>query len=88
MVEKRKVEVFSAGSALCVDTLKQVWAIACPSCEVVILDMKDAETAQRAKDLGVRTVPAVAVDGKLLDCCNGGVDEQTLRAAGVGSPIS
>ncbi len=49
---------------------------------------EDSLVAQRAKDLGVRTVPAVAVDGKLLDCCNGGVDEQTLRAAGVGSPIS
>jgi hypothetical protein len=47
--------------------------------------MHDAEVARRAKDLGIRSVPAVVIDGKLADCCTGrGVDETTLRAAGVG----
>jgi glutaredoxin len=56
-----------------------------PSCHVTVLDMKDAEVAERAKALGVRSVPAVAINGKLADCCAGrGPDEATLRAAGLG----
>ena len=84
---KRKVEVFTAGCVLCADTVKLIESLACPSCEIVVLNLHDAGTAQRAKDLGVRAVPAVAVDGKLLDCCRGGVDEQVLRDAGVGTPV-
>jgi len=84
---KRRVEVFSAGCALCADTVKKVEELACPSCEVIVLDMREIAAAQRAQDLGIRTVPAVVVDGKLLDCCRGGVDEQVLRGAGIGSPI-
>jgi len=87
-MRKRKVEVFSAGCALCADTVKLVESLACPSCDVTVVDMRDEQAAQRARDLGVRTVPAVAVDGKLLDCCRGGVEEQALRDAGVGSPVS
>ncbi|MFQ5844830.1 MAG: thioredoxin family protein [Planctomycetota bacterium] len=85
---KRKVEVFSAGCALCAETVKLVEGLACPSCDVAVLDIHDEEAAQRARDLGVRAVPAVAVDGVLLDCCRGGVEEQVLRDAGVGSPVS
>jgi len=65
--------------------------LACPSCKLTILDTRDKRAAQRAQDLGIRAVSAVAVDGKLLDrldCCRGGVDEQALRAAGIGSPVS
>ncbi len=84
---KRTVEVFSAGCAACQDTIDLVNRIACPSCEVSILDMHDAGVARRASRLGISRVPAVVVDGKLADCCAGtGPTEQGLRAAGVGSP--
>jgi glutaredoxin 3 len=37
----------------------------------------------------VRSVPAVAVDGKLADCCAGqGIDEKILQDAGLGKPLS
>jgi hypothetical protein len=50
--------------------------------------MTDARVATRAKSLGIRSVPSVVIDGKLADCCAGrGVDEQVLRAAGLGSPL-
>ena len=43
------------------------------------LDMNDAHVADRAKQLGVRSVPTVVIDGKLADCCAGrGPDEATL----------
>lgn len=85
----RKIEIFTAGCPACDETVSKVKAIACPSCEVVTLDMHDASVVQRAKDLGVQSVPAVAIDGKLADCCAGrGPDEATLRAAGLGQPIT
>jgi glutaredoxin 3 len=88
MASKRSVEVFSAGCPVCSETVELVNRVACPSCEVVVLDMKDASVAQRAKSLGIRSVPALVSDGKLADCCRGrGPDEPTLRAAGLGRPL-
>ncbi|CAG9184730.1 hypothetical protein LMG23992_05319 [Cupriavidus laharis] len=87
MTAKRKVEVFSAGCPVCADAVALVRSLACASCEVDVLDMRDSAVAQRAKALGVRSVPAVAIDGQLASCCAGrGVDEASLRAAGLGQP--
>ncbi len=89
MTDKRKIEVFSAGCPVCDDTVKLVNNLACPSCDVNVLDMKTPEVAERAKTLGIRSVPAVVIDGKLADCCTGrGPDEATLKAAGLGKPLS
>ena len=88
MATTRKIEVFSAGCAACEDTITLINRIACPSCEVEILDMHQSEVARKAKRYGIRSVPAVVVDGKLADCCAGrGPDEVALRAAGIGTPI-
>ncbi len=88
MTEKRRIEVFTAGCPACDDTVTLVRDLACPSCEVTVLDMHEPEVAARAKELGVRTVPAVAVDGELAGCCtNRGPDEAALRAAGLGRPL-
>jgi hypothetical protein len=85
MSDKRKIEVFSAGCGMCEDTIEMVQNAACSSCEVTILDMKEPETMTRAKELGVKSVPAVAIDGVLASCCSGrGVDLETLKAAGLG----
>lgn len=84
---KRKIEIFSAGCACCEDTVQLVQSIACPSCDVQVLDMRDTEVARRAVELGVHSVPAVAVDGTLAGCCAGrGPTEMALRAAGIGQP--
>ena len=87
MSNKRKVEVFSASCPACDPVVEAVKRIACPSCEVEVLDMHRPEVAARAERLGVRSVPAVAVDGKLADCSGRGADEASLRAAGVGVPL-
>lgn len=87
MAAKRKIEVFSAGCATCQEAIEVIRRAACPSCEVIVHDMKDAEVAERAKGLGIRSVPAVVIEGKLAACCAGrGVDEAVLRAAGLGRP--
>ena len=88
MSAKRKIEVFGAGCPACEETIEMVNRMACPSCEVSVLDMNDPGVTVRAKELGVRSVPAVAIDGHLADCCAGrGPDEATLRAAGLGQSL-
>jgi glutaredoxin len=88
MSNKCTVEIFSAGCPTCEETIELVNRVACPSCEVIVLDMKDPAVASRAKSLGIRSIPVVAIDGKLADCCAGrDPDETTLRAAGLGQSI-
>jgi hypothetical protein len=54
----------------------------------IIVDPNQASDLKRAKALGVRSVPAVAIDGKLAECCTGrGINVQVLRAAGLGTPL-
>jgi len=85
MNAKRNIEVFSAGCPVCDETVEMVKKSACPSCEVTVLDMNDPAVSSRAKGLGIKSVPAVVIDGKLADCCTGrGPDEATLKAAGLG----
>ena len=85
---KRQIEIFSAGCSLCTEVVEMIKRVACPSCEVTVLAMSDPDIAHRAKSLGIGSVPAVMIDGKLADCCAGrGPDEAVLRAAGLGQPI-
>ncbi len=86
MSAKRKIEVFSAGCPACEEAIELVNRVACPSCEVEVLDMRERAVAERAKRYGVRRVPAVVVNGVLAECCKDqGVTEAALRAAGVGA---
>jgi glutaredoxin 3 len=88
MATRRKVEVFTAGCPACSNTVELVQQIACESCEVTVLEMKDSQVAERAKALGIRRVPAVVVGGQLASCCTGdGPNEQALRDAGLGQSV-
>ena len=88
MSTKRKVEIFSAGCPACQEAIELVDKIACPSCDVTVLDMKDSAVADRAKALGVRSLPAIVIDEKLAACCSGqGINEASLRAEGLGQPM-
>jgi glutaredoxin 3 len=85
---KRKIEIFSAGCPVCKQTVELVKRISCTSCEVAVLDVNDPAVATRANSLGIRSVPAVVVDGSLASCCAGrGPEEAVLRAAGIGKPL-
>ena len=85
MNTKRRIEIFSAGCPACEETIALVNRVACPSCEVEVLDMHQLTAASKAKQYGIRSVPAVVIDGKLADCCAGrSPDESSLRAAGLG----
>jgi hypothetical protein len=62
MTTKRHIEIFSAGCSICEETITLVKRLACPSCEVCVLDMQDPLVASRAKNFGIRSVPAVVID--------------------------
>lgn len=89
--KKRKVEVFTSGCPLCEPVVELVKKTACPSCDVVVYDLNAGcatnDCRDKAEQYGVTRVPAIAVNGKLLDCCRVGIiSESALRAAGIGSP--
>jgi len=65
MSQKRLVEVFSTACLACEETVALVNRLARASCDVSVLDMHDAAVATRAKGLGIRSVPAVVIDGTL-----------------------
>ena len=89
MSERRTVDIFTAGCGICEDAVELVKRIACDSCEVTVLNTRDKAVLRRARELGIRSLPAVVVDGELAPCCAGsGVDEAALRAAGVGTPLT
>lgn len=89
MNKKRKVEVFTAGCPVCVDAVKLVNQIACGSCDVEILDTRQPGVAKRAEGYGIQAVPSIVIDGKLAGCCVGKrIDENTLRAEGLGVSLS
>ncbi|MBZ4119980.1 hypothetical protein JYG52_24125, partial [Escherichia fergusonii] len=59
-------------------------------CEVVVYDLsKPCETKeciQKAQQYGIKSLPSIAVNGVLLNCCqNSGISESELIKAGVGS---
>jgi hypothetical protein len=80
MEKKRKVEVFSAGCALCEEVIDAVRREAGSTSEIIVRKMIDARVLARAEGLGIRSVPAVVIDGKLATCCTlRGVDLQVLK---------
>ncbi len=88
MRTKRTVEVFSAGCPVCRQAVELIERIACDSCEVSVLDMNDTDVAKRAQSIGIKSIPAVVIEGKIMSCCEGrGPDETSLRAAGLGQPL-
>jgi glutaredoxin 3 len=89
MKQTRQIEIFSAGCPACAETIALVEGIGCESCKITVHDMNQHEVADRAKKLGIRSVPAVVIDGHLASCCeNRGPTESDLRAAGLGQPLA
>lgn len=81
MNTNKKIEVFSAGCSACKETIEMVRRLAGPH-EVIVHDMNKSEIASKAKQYGVRSVPAVVIDGKLASCCAGrGPEEKALQSA-------
>lgn len=79
----RTVEIFSAGCPVCEEFIKVARERACPSCEVRVVDVRDPGTLPRLRELGIRSLPAVVIEGELAPCCAGrGPDPEGLFGSG------
>jgi glutaredoxin 3 len=79
---KQTIEIFSAGCKTCRDEITTVKKLVGPQHEVIVSNMQDEEIATRAAQHGVRSVPALVIDGKLTGCCAGrGFKKTVLREA-------
>ena len=88
MANHRQIDIYSAGCGVCEEAVRMVKDMACPSCNVTVRDMSEPDVVMKAKELGIGSVPAIVIDGKLANCCNaGGPNANTLRAAGIGTPL-
>lgn len=95
---KRQVEVFTAGCPVC-EPARLVQEMTCPDCEVTIHDLRQTEgsaftdspgptAAEKVAEYGIKTIPAVVVDGRLVSCCqNPGPSREELAAAGIGQRL-
>lgn len=85
---KRHVEVFTAGCPVCEPTVKLVEELACSNCEVTVYDLNFLGAIAAIEQYGIKSVPAVVVDGRLIACrAGGGYDREQLLAAGIGRPL-
>ena len=85
-MEKRRIEIFTAGCPVCDPGVQLVREAAGVDHEVIVRDLhEDRGAAEQADAYGIRTLPAVVVDGSLLGCCrNTGPTREELAAAGIG----
>lgn len=86
---KRLIEVFTAGCYICENTVNEIKSLACANCEIKVYDLNKKcdtnECQDKAKEYGIQSVPAVAINGKLVDCCSKrGIDIEVLKRAGLG----
>ena len=65
-------------------------SLAGPDDEVTILDIEKSIVTDRAKELDIRSIPCVVIDGEVPDCCQKGFpyEWEPLKAAGLGQPLS
>jgi len=86
---KRQIEIFTAGCPVCESTVKMVQELACGNCEITTYDLVrqcDSKTCiAKIKEYGIRQIPAIAVNGKLLNCCKtNAISKEALIEAGIG----
>lgn len=67
MSAKKKIEVFTAGCPLCNETLELVKnAVTDCGCEVIERRCSGDEQCNEAKQYGVKAMPTVVVDGRIM----------------------
>lgn len=85
----RTVEVFTAGCPVCNPVVHLVQEVACEYCEITVYDLvkqcEDKECIAKVGQYNITRLPAVVVNGRLLDCCKGNeITKEDLLAVGIG----
>ena len=86
---KRQVEIFTANCPVCDPVVKMIKELACDTCEVTTYDLvkqcEDKICLEKIDEYGIRKVPAVIVNGELMDCCrDSAITEAKLVEVGIG----
>ncbi|MBO2545325.1 thioredoxin family protein [Zunongwangia sp. SCSIO 43204] len=86
---KRQIEIFTANCPVCDPVVKMVKELSCDSCEITTYNLveqyEDKTCIDKVQEYGVKRIPSVAVDGKLLECCtNNGISKEKLIESGIG----
>jgi len=87
---KRQIEIFTAGCPVCEPVVALVKETACENCEITIHNLskqnENTDGITKMKEYGVKRLPSIAVNGKLIDCCrNVEIVKDNLVNAGIGS---
>lgn len=90
---KRNVEVFTANCPLCEPVVKMVKELGCNDCDITVYDLvkqcEDKTCLDKVSEYQIKKVPAITVDGKLLECCqNQEITRNSLVEAGIGQPLN
>lgn len=86
---KRQVELFTANCPVCDPVVIMVEELACNQCELTVYDLvkqcEDKTCLGKLEEYQIKKVPAIAVNGKLLNCCQDqGISQEELINAGIG----
>jgi Thioredoxin domain len=87
---KRQIEIFTAGCPVCEPVVALVKETASENCEITIHNLSEQcenkICVTRMEEYGVTRLPAIAVNGKLIDCCkNKEITKSDLVKAGIGN---
>jgi hypothetical protein len=71
MDTQHRIEVFTEGCSSCEGAIAYGHELASSSrdYEVRVWDVKNADGSARVKELGITDLPAIAIDGEPLACC-------------------
>lgn len=82
-----QIEVFTAGCPVCEPAVALVNELVCPDCEVTVHNLQESGS-ELAVSYGLKTIPAVVVDGTLVSCCDTpGPSREALAEAGIGQRL-
>ncbi|MEQ8648830.1 MAG: thioredoxin family protein [Cyclobacteriaceae bacterium] len=86
---KRNVEIFTANCPVCDPVVQMVKELACDQCEITIYDLiklcDDKVCLSKLEEYQIKKVPAIAVNGKLINCCQDqNISKVELIKAGIG----
>ncbi|WKD86906.1 hypothetical protein KCTC32516_02286 [Polaribacter huanghezhanensis] len=87
---KRQVEIFTADCPLCEPVVALIKETACENCKITIHNLSEQCESKicvtKMEEYDVKRLPAVAVDGKLIDCCkNAEITKDDLVNVGIGN---
>lgn len=85
---RKRVEIFTAGCTLCNPVVELIRSNSSENCDVMVYDLikqcDSKECLSKVVEYGVKSIPAIVVDGKLLDSCqNSGISIMDLINSGI-----